>query len=133
MRNILVIGFLILFATGCIDLLLEQTVSEKLAKTYKVSEVQIAGIKDASTDYSAYRYTFNIDKTYLFKTANGQSSQGTWALNPTDTKITLDPNLATKQEVSIIEISDSKLDLEFIIPKTFKDPEKKMLVKLLPL
>jgi hypothetical protein len=74
-------------------------------------------------DYSSYSYEFKRNLTYEFQNPN--LNTGSWEFNANETEILLDKaNASLSQTIKILELTETKLSLQFVIPATDKRAEK---------
>ena len=105
------------------------TPAEMISRTWKTQLVTINGQADNTTDYSAYRFTFNQNQTYRFTMPDTQ--EGNWELIANASALTLDKGTDREQRVEVQTLTETELHLEFT-EKSDKTGTRRILYALVP-
>ena len=107
----------------------DPTPPEMISRTWKAQLVTINGQADNTTDYSAYRFTFNQNQTYRFVMPDTQ--EGNWELIANASALTLDKGTDREQRVEVQTLTETELHLEFT-EKSDKTGTLRILYALVP-
>jgi len=122
----------------------EPTSVELLSRAWRVSRATINGQADNNTNYSAFRITFQRNEqnptNYTVVPGNAPrpnlspTNAGTWALNATNTQITLDRGSATAEiTINIVgTITDQAVTISWKVPRTVDKTEPTLQYELVP-
>lgn len=113
-RKILILFLGILIFTAC-----QKNKRDIIAKSWKVTEMTIAGAKLSGEDAGGLTYTFKNDGTYEYSEKN-QKEKGKWALSDDGKKLTLSSEGGQTFDKEVKELTDDKLVIageEYSTPK----------------
>jgi hypothetical protein len=114
MKNSPIIVILMFLLLGCKENSTtpdEPTSEDLIIRTWQVQAMQVNGQDATGVDFSDYRFTFRPDQTYRFLTVDER--QGIWEISANATLLLLDPGTQHEEFVSVLQISENNLVLEF--------------------